>query len=328
MTTCVPRLGHWTAQPLHDPRPSRQTTTGDCITSFAYKTKNVVEVVRDTVSPRFFCHLFLVLKKSGGWRPVIDLTFLNFFQVTPTLDQYQNTNSLILAQPSRICSYVADRSCSVSLRPQKNWFLWDGCTHCISQHWDFNALTSNLWKRLSPMAEEDLQWWTSAHNVLRGGTPVIPTELDTQLFTDALNIGWGAHWNSLTVSGVWTTTENTLHISVLDLEAIHRAMLHWLRKLMGLTVLVASNNSTVVFYINKQGRTWSIQLCKQTKRLLLMCQAIQIVLRDDTSLGDLMFLQTSCCTLPRCQVQNGLYTHLSSEHLHGNGESPYWICLQ
>ena len=122
--------------------------------------------------------------------------------------------------------------------------------HCISQHWDFNVLTNNFWIPLSPMAEEDFQWWKSAHNVLRGA-PVTPTEPNTQLFTDALNIGWGAHWNALTVSGVWTTTEKTLHINALELEAIHRAMLHWLRMLMGLTVLVASDNSTVVSYINK-----------------------------------------------------------------------------
>ena len=124
--------------------------------------------------------------------------------------------------------------------------------HYISQHWDFNVLTSNLWIPLSPTAEEDFQWWKSAHNVLRGA-PVTPTEPDTQLFTDASNIGWGALWNALTVSGVWTTTDKTLHINILELEAIHRAMLHWLRKLMGLTVLVASENSTVVSYINKQG---------------------------------------------------------------------------
>ena len=79
------------------------------------------------------------------------------------------------------------------------------------------------------------------------------TEPYTQLFTDASNIGWGAHWNAITVSGIWTTTEITLHINGLEFEAIHRAMLHWLRKLMGLTVLVASDNSTVVSYINKQG---------------------------------------------------------------------------
>ena len=29
------------------------------------------------------------------------------------------------------------------------------------------------------------------------------------------------------MSSVWTTTEKTLHINVLELEAIHRAMLHW-----------------------------------------------------------------------------------------------------
>ena len=46
--------------------------------------------------------------------------------------------------------------------------------HCISQHWDFNVLTSNLWIHLSPTVEEDFQWWKSAHNVLRED-PVTPT---------------------------------------------------------------------------------------------------------------------------------------------------------
>ena len=39
-------------------------------------------------------------------------------------------------------------------------------------------------------------------------------------------------------------------------------------------------NSTVIFYINKQGGTRSIQLCRQAMRLLLMCQDNQIVLRS------------------------------------------------
>ena len=141
----------------------------------------------------------------------------------------------------------------------------------------FQCFNQHLWIPVSPMAEEDFQWWKSAHNVL--GAAVTQTEPDTQLFTDASNIGWGAHWNALTVSGVWTTTEKTLHINVLELEAIHRAMLHWLRKLMGLIVLVASDNSTVVSYINKQGGTRSIQLCRRTKKLLVVCQANQIVIR-------------------------------------------------
>ena len=107
--------------------------------------------------------------------------------------------------------------------------------YCISRHWHFNVLTSNLWIPLSPTAEEDFQWWKSAHNVLRGAS-VTPIEPDTQLFTDASNIGWGAHLNALTVSGVWTTTEKTLHINVLELEAIHHECFNIMREFCNISV--------------------------------------------------------------------------------------------
>ena len=51
-----------------------------------------------------------------------------------------------------------------------------------------------------------------------------------------------------------------------------------LRQLSSLTVLVATDNSTVVSYINKQGGTRSMSLCRQTKQLLLMCQQEGITL--------------------------------------------------
>ena len=99
----------------------------------------------------------------------------------------------------------------------------------------------------------------------RGGSPMV--DVSTQCSEDSTSY-----------------PDRTRHSVVLGcfehwLWPIHRAMLHWLRKLMGLIVLVASDNSTVVSYINKQGGTWSIQLSVRTQRLLLMCQAIQIVLR-------------------------------------------------
>ena len=124
--------------------------------------------------------------------------------------------------------------------------------HCISQHWDFNVLTSNLWIPIFTHGGGRFLV-VEVSTQCSEGSPSYPDKPDTQLFTDALNIGWGAHWNAMAVSGVWTTTEKTLRINVLELEAIHRAMLHWLRKLMDLTVLVASDNATVVSYINKQG---------------------------------------------------------------------------
>ena len=57
--------------------------------------------------------------------------------------------------------------------------------HCMSQHWDFNPSTSDMWIPISSAADEDLQWWMLGHNV-RIGDRVIPKYPDPQWFTYAL----------------------------------------------------------------------------------------------------------------------------------------------
>ena len=94
----------------------------------------------------------------------------------------------------------------------------------------FQSINENLWIPLFPLAKGELIWWMSGHNILRGSR-VTPKDSDTQLFTDALSIDWGAHWDTLTGSDVWSQQEKTLHINVLELKAIQQAMLHWLRQL-------------------------------------------------------------------------------------------------
>ena len=93
----------------------------------------------------------------------------------------EGTVSLIPAQPKRMCSYVADPAQSLCVhRKTGSSGMATHCEaqHCISQHWDFNALTSNLWIPLFSTAEEDIQWWMSAHNVERNGSGVELWTLD------------------------------------------------------------------------------------------------------------------------------------------------------
>ena len=70
-----------------------------------------------------------------------------------------------------------------------------------------------------------------------------------------------------------------LHINVLELKAVILALRHFSQQCNKKQVLVASDNTTVVAHINKQGRTHSPELCALMWRLLTWCNKNQITLR-------------------------------------------------
>ena len=81
------------------------------------------------------------------------------------------------------------------------------------------------------------------------------------------------------VSGFWTRIDRKLHINCLELKAVIRALQHWAPLLQGHQVMIATDNSTVVSYINKQGGTRSHSLLRLTVELLLWLEAQDIVVR-------------------------------------------------
>ena len=70
-------------------------------------------------------------------------SFLLCHSNSESISKNQSTNPFIPAKPRRMCSY-SGRSCSVSLRPQKNWFLWDGYTPAKPNIASLNAGISML----------------------------------------------------------------------------------------------------------------------------------------------------------------------------------------
>ena len=76
-----------------------------------------------------------------------------------------------------------------------------------------------------------------------------------------------------------THTGRKLHINCLELKAVFHALQHWAQMLQGHQVMIATDNSTVVSYINKQGGTHSPTLLRLTVELLLWLEAQNIIVR-------------------------------------------------
>ena len=97
-----------------------------------------------------------------------------------------------------------------------------------------------------------LRWWLDPTKVL-SGQPLHPLQHALQLFTDASNKGWGAHLGDYMAKGVWLESESALHINLLELKAVLLALKRFERLCCNRIVLVCTDNTTVVSYINKEG---------------------------------------------------------------------------
>ena len=86
------------------------------------------------------------------------------------------------------------------------------------------------------------------------GQPLHPLKHALQIFTDASKEGWGTHLNEHTARGTWSLPESKAHINYLELKAVFLVLKEFQDLCLNTTVLIATDNTTVVAYINKEGR--------------------------------------------------------------------------
>ena len=123
-----------------------------------------------------------------------------------------------------------------------------------------------------------LRWWTSRENVM-SGVCLQSAPPEVHIFTDSSTEGWGGHWENMEVAGKWTQQEQLLHINALELLAIWRTLEALLPVLTGKTILVATDNTTALAYINKQGGTKSPTLLRLTQDFYHWLDSTSITLR-------------------------------------------------
>jgi len=149
--------------------------------------------------------------------------------------------------------------------------------HYLSACWKWSP--GNLLTQIPilPSLRSHLQWWLDEETLL-AGVPLLPPQPSLYLITDASKEGWGAHLEplSLIISGLWSHQESHLHINNLEMRAVFLAVSHFQSHLRDSCVMVSTDNTSVVAYIQAQGGTHSQSLYLETRKLLVLCKTLNI----------------------------------------------------
>ena len=132
---------------------------------------------------------------------------------------------------------------------------------------------------LDPSVKVHLRWWLLRNNVM-AQAPLHPPKYVTSIYTDASVQGWGAHCAHMIAQGLWLIQQSKLHINVLELKAVLLALKTFVPQLslQQRIIQVASDNTTVCAYINKQGGTRSWDMFALTWHLFAFCHKNKVVL--------------------------------------------------
>ena len=111
------------------------------------------------------------------------------------------------------------------------------------------------------------------------GSDLHPKDHSIQLFTDASNEGLGAHLDQSSTKGLWSDQEKKVHINVLELQVVSLSLRSFKDQCQSQTVLVPTDNSTEVAYINKQEGTHSVEMCALLWKIMTWCHRYHITLK-------------------------------------------------
>ena len=144
---------------------------------------------------------------------------------------------------------------------------------CLHKSWDrVDLLTPVAW---SSECLQDLQWWLHLPR-LSQGVSLRQVSPDLDIWSDASDVGWGAHLGPLVASGLWDLEQESLSINARELLAIRHGLLHFQSSLCGKTVAVFCDNVTAVAYLRKAGGTRSPLLNTIAQGILRWAESLAI----------------------------------------------------
>ena len=93
------------------------------------------------------------------------------------------------------------------------------------------------------------------------------------VFTDASCSEWDAHLEleGLMCHEVWQQNQSQLHINILEMKAILLALKEFQHILSNSSVMIATDSSSVVAYLQRESGTHSPTLCMEVWEILVWC---------------------------------------------------------
>ena len=144
----------------------------------------------------------------------------------------------------------------------------------LKEHWRYPQSLDSLLPWTETISAH-LDWWQNPSNVMRGAD-LHPKDHSIQLYR-CLKRRLGCSLSS--TKGLWSDQEKRLHINVLELKAVSLALRSFKDQCQNQTVLVATDNSTVVAYINKQRGTHSAEMWALLWKIMTWCHQYHITLK-------------------------------------------------
>ena len=121
----------------------------------------------------------------------------------------------------------------------------------------------------------DLQWWLHLPR-LSLGVSLRQVSPDLHFWSDASDVGWGAHLGCQVASGLWATQQAALSINARELLAVQLGLFQFRSALQDRTVAVFCDNTTAVAYLRKAGGTRSPLLNTLAQEILRWTESLSI----------------------------------------------------
>ncbi len=199
------------------------------------------------------------------------------------LESFQCKRAVPLKHFQRLLGHMASAAAVTPFRllhkrPLQRWL------HDRVPRWAWRHGTYRV--SVTPSCRHTFSPWSDLA-FLQAGVPLAQVSRHVVVSTDASTTGWGAMCNGHAAAGLWSGPQLQWHINCLELLAVWLALHRFKTLIHEKHVLVRTDNTATVAYINHKGVLRSRRMSQLARHLLLWNQKHLRSLRAVHILGEL-----------------------------------------